>query len=124
MSKTLTEQYYDLELEEGFYYAMSEKGDIFILEVNPCREWLYERCEILGKVPEYNRYKLLLKKAERADYLDEKLKTYSPEELLIVKNLQKKLDMALEFIYTAKRFPECFRAEECEDIILKIEEVR
>lgn len=103
MTKTLTEQWKDFELPEGLYYFKTRYNNIFIgypRERNMFRaidDGLFDesdKIEVLAPVPSYNEYCLLTKKAERADYLDEKLKYYTPEECLIIKQLEKKLAIA------------------------------
>ena len=63
MTKSLTKQYYDQTLEDGFYYAIYKKDktfkDVFILE---WREWgeQYQDCKIICKVPSYEEYQDLI----------------------------------------------------------------
>ena len=76
MTKTLTEQYYDQTLEDGFYYAKDKTfKNVFILEWN---EWgqQYQDCEIICKVPFYDEYQKLQKKLEIAK---EALEYYADE---------------------------------------------
>ena len=59
MTKTLTEQYYDQILEDGFYYAKNkDMKNTFILEWNPWGQQ-YQDCEILAPVPSYEEYLIL-----------------------------------------------------------------
>lgn len=102
MTKTLTEKYDMGNLPDGWYYIHYKNGGI---NINPILELPMghkyfpmlngaEELDVLAAVPSYEQYYLLTKKAERADYLDEKLKYYTPEECLIIKRLEKKLAIA------------------------------
>ena len=97
MSKTLTEQWLEGTLPDDTYYWkvckenwIADKYEMYdytkVCDVN--------KIECLAPVPSYEECCLLTKKAERADYLDEKLKYYTPEECLIIKGLEKKLAIA------------------------------
>ena len=103
MTKTLTEQWREGTLPEDCYYILDKNGHIkkertcfYSHTDGQCFSFTNNRDieEVLAPVPSYDEYNLLKQKAERADYLDEKLKYYTPEECLIIKGLEKKLEIA------------------------------
>lgn len=103
MTKTLTEKYDMGNLPDGWYYIHYKNGGINInpiLELPMGRKYFpmlngAEELDVLAAVPSYEQYYLLTKKAERADYLDERLKKFTPEETSMFKTLKKKLDIAI-----------------------------
>ena len=99
MTKTLTEQWREGTLPEDTYYVRFICGRYGVYDFEQFKGFGFDNDlayieEILAPVPSYDEYCLLTKKAERADYLDEKLKYYTPEECLIIKGLEKRLAIA------------------------------
>ena len=78
MTKTLTEQYYDQILEDGFYYAKpNDDKNTFILGVHPWEIGQYQNCEVLAPVPSYEEWKRL---QERNEKLEKMTFHYTPGE--------------------------------------------
>ena len=93
--KSLTEQYYDQILEDGFYYAKNkDMKNIFILEWNPWGQQ-YQDVEIISAVPSYEEWKEL---KEDRDYFEKKMF----ERNCDINKLEQQLEIAtkaLERIY-------------------------
>jgi len=115
MTKTLTEQWREGTLPDGYYYIdYDTQQRIFEIE-DGCATYqglpaetyfLNDVCliKVLAPVPSYEEYNLLKKKAERADYLDEKLKYFTPEESYFVQRAEKKLAIATKAL---KEYANC-----------------
>lgn len=108
MTKTITEKWKDMDLaDENLYYWRMPNGEVRIM--TKMGVYSYKLCydggeiNILAPVPRYEEYNRLKQKAERADYLDEKLKYFTPEESYFVQLADKKLAIATKAleIYSA-----------------------